>query len=57
MHSLLNYSIASLFFYVLNAEIFQLYHFSKKGTYYADREQCFSFVSSVLSSVLLFHLF
>lgn len=57
MHSLLNYSIASLFFYVLNAGIFQLYHFSNERTYYADREQCFSFVSSVLSSVLLFHLF
>lgn len=42
-----------LFFYMLNVEMFQSYLFPNERTYFTQREQRFSF----LSSVLFFHLF
>lgn len=42
-----------VFFYIPNMEILLSYHFPNERTYFTDREQCFSLLSSVLSPVLV----
>lgn len=42
-----------VFFYIPNTEILLSYHFPNERTYFTDREQCFSLLSSVLSPVLV----